>query len=162
MRRHQLFAAAVSAALLFGAASPAMAKPGKGQAKGHSKPAKVKAGRINGGGVSFGGAEFSVQARARQPRKGHFHYTRTDGSLKVRCKGVEFTPIAYIQPGPPGAVVTDSCVEMVGSRRTPISVEATFFDHGRTGDVANITFTRPDGTTVTDNGVIREGNVHVR
>jgi len=39
VRRHQLFAAAVSVALLVGGAAPALATPGKGKAKGHDKPA---------------------------------------------------------------------------------------------------------------------------
>jgi len=172
--RRQLFATAVSVALLFGAASPVLADPGKGLAKGHDKvakpkpakdpkPPKTKAGRVNGGGVSFNGVEFSVQAREGAPRKGHFNYTSADGTMKVRCKGVTFTRIAYIQPGAPGAEVTDAdCREGSGKAATPITLDASFFDHGETGDQVMIRLTRPDGSVVEDSGVIRDGNVHVR
>ena len=173
--RRQLFASVVSVALLLGAASPALAKPGKGQANGHDKaektkpvkdpkPAKTKAGRVNGGGISFNGFEFSVQAREGQPTKGHFNYTSADGSVKVRCKGVTFTRIANVPPGAPGVEVTDTnCVEGSGKRARPVELNASFYDHGQTGDVAIIRVTRPDGTVVADDsGVIREGNIHVR
>lgn len=173
--RRQLFATAVSVALLLGATSPALAKPGKGVAKGHDKPAKTKpvkepkapktkAGRVNGGGISFNGVEFSVQARAGQPAKGHFNYTSADGTVKVRCKGVTFSRVEYIQAGAPGAAVTDAdCREGSGKKTaTPISLDATFFDHGETGDQAIIRLTRADGTFIEDSGVIREGNINVR
>lgn len=181
MRRHQLFAAGVSVALIFGAASPALALSGKGLAgKGpkadkpakEAKPAKpakepkqpkVKPGRVNGGGVTTGLAEFSVQARDDRLAKGHFNYTSADGKLKVRCRGFDsYSPIVYIQPGPPAVHLTAQCVAKGPARaRTPISLDATFVDNGVTGDEANITFTRPDGTTVSDHGVI-SGSIHVR
>ena len=176
--RRQLFASAVSVALLLGAASPALAKPGKGQANGHhktekTKPAKdpkgpkapkTKPGRVNGGGISFAGSEFSVQAREGQPGKGHFNYTSADGLVKVRCKGVTFTRIVNVMAGPPGAEVTDTtCLLGSGKRATQVELNASFFDHGESGDVAMIRVTRPDGSVVADDsGAIREGNIHVR
>jgi hypothetical protein len=171
--RRQLFATAVSAALLLGVATPALAKPGNGLAKGHHKVAKPKppkapkapkAGRINGGGVSANGVEFSIEAREGQPRKGHFNYTSADGSVKIRCKGVTFTRIAYVQPGAPGAEITDGDCRMGSGRAaTPVALNASFFDHGATGDQTMIRVTRPDDTVVVDDsGVIREGNINVR
>ena len=164
--RRQLFAAGVSVALLFGAASPALAGPGKGHANGHHKPAKpnpkAKTGRITGGGVTGGrGAGFSIEARAGQPAKGHFNYTSPDGTLKVRCKSVDFSRVVNVAPADPEGHITAKCVEMVGSQRKDVSVDATFFDRAK-GDEANITFTRPDKSTVTDNGVLREGSIKIR
>jgi hypothetical protein len=171
MRRIQFFAAGLSVALLLGAGSPAAAKPTKGQAKGHDKPAKTapvkdpkspksKPG-VNGGGVSFAGAKFSVQARAGRPAKGHFNYT--SATRKIRCKNATFSPVTYIQPGPPGAGVTAECFQMgPGRTRTPISLDATFFDHGKTGDQAHITFTRNGEMVLSDSGTIRRGDIHIR
>jgi hypothetical protein len=171
--RRQLFAAGVSLALLVAAGSPALADPGHGKAKGHDKPAKTKpvkdpkapkpkpkAGRVNGGGTSFGGAGFSVQVKDNRPGKSHLNYTAT--GAKFRCRDLSYSPVVYIQPGPPGAHVTGKCVVMSGRNRTMVDVDATFFDHGATGDEANMTFTRKDGTTVSDSGVIKDGDVTVR
>lgn len=161
-----MLAAGLSIALLFGA-TPAFAKPGKG----HDKAAKTKPERepkapkskagVNGGGVSFAGAEFSVQARAGRPAKGHFNYTSP--TIKIRCKNTTFSSVAYIAPGAPGAGVTAECFQKgPGKTRTPISLDATFFDHGETGDVAHITFTRNGETVLSDSGEIREGDINVR
>jgi hypothetical protein len=171
MRRNHFFAAGLAVALLLGAGSPAVAKPAKGLAKGHDKPAKTKPvkepkapkskSRVNGGGVSFAGAEFSVQARDGSPAKGHFNYT--SATMKIRCKNATFSPVYYIQAGPPGAGVTAKCFQMgPGKVRTPISLDATFFDHGETGDQAHITFTRDGETVLSDSGEIRSGDIHVR
>src|SRR5690349_16006073 len=108
MRRHRLFAAALSAALLFGAASPALAKPKdkapKEKPARDPKPPKTRSG-VNGGGVTADGARFSVQVRAASPRKGHFNYTSADGTWKVRCqKGfTSYSPHEYFAAGPAGA-----------------------------------------------------------
>jgi hypothetical protein len=153
--RRQLFAAGVSVALLIGAGAPALATPGKG------KPHGPKA-RVNGGGITAGGASFSVEARAGQKSGGHFNYTSK--TLKVRCKDLTFNTITYVAPGTPGAHIEGTCVEKVKNGRSPITVTADFFDHGATGDVANITFTRPGTppTEVKDEGPIKSGNIRVR
>ena len=158
MRPSRLFAAGLTAALLIGGASPAFAKPAK-----DPKPPKAAPGRVTGGGVTAGRASFSVEARDGRPAKGHFNYTSRNGKLKVRCSALQYSPVVYIQPGPPGAHVSGDCVELGrGHQRTPISLDATFFDHGAKGDQAHISLTRPDGTTVNDSGELRAGNIHVR
>lgn len=176
MQRHRLFAAGVSVALLLGVASPALAKPGKGHAYGHkNKPAKAakpakepkapkSTARVNGGGVSFNGVEFSVQAKAGKARQAHFNYTSADGSIKIRCRGLEMSPVVYIQPGPPAMHVTANCVAKGPAKaRTPVALDATFVDNGEIGDEARITVTRPDTTVmVADSGVIQSGNINVR
>ena len=197
LQRHRMLVAGVSVALLFGAASPALAKPGhKGHAYGHknkpvkaAKPAKEpkapkSKARVNGGGITANGVKFSVQARPGKLRQAHFNYTAADGSITIRCKSFEtYSPVVYIQPGPPAAHVTANCFERAadGSTRTPIALDATFVDNGKnddgdegdeengetvappaTPDEANITFTRPDGTVITDAGPLREGNINVR
>ena len=170
--RRQLFASAVSVALLLGAASPALAKPGKGQANGHDKPAKTKPakdpkppktkdGRVNGGGITVTGAEFSVQAREGQPSKGHFNYTTA--SVKVRCKGVTFSRIVQVPPVAAVEVTDTNCLLGSGKRATPVELNASFFDNGASGDRAIIRVTRRDGTeVVNEDGTIKEGNIHVR
>jgi hypothetical protein len=167
VHRHQLFAAGISVALVFGAASPALAKPGAGpkadKPAKEAKPPKVKPGGVNGGGRTAERGHFSVEVRDDRLAKGHFNYTSRDGKLNVRCRGFDsYSPIVYIQPGPPAAHVTAQCVAKAPKQaRTPISLDATFVDNGRRGDEAHITLTRPDGTTVSDNGVIR-GSIQVR
>ena len=162
MRRHHIFAAGVSVALLLGAATPAFAaKPAK-----DPKPPKGPAGQETGGGVTQSRAVFAVDARQAKPAKGHFNYESRDARLKVRCAGFDtYSPVVYIQAGPPAAHLTASCVEIGPHHtRTPISLDATFVDNGRRGkkDEANLTFTRPDGTTVSDTGAIRSGQITVR
>ena len=96
---------------MLGPASPALAGPGKAKGKtnapGQNKPKpnkpaakakKTKSG-VSGGGVA-NGAEFSIQARLRDIKapstttnKGHFNYTSTDGTVRIRCRGfATFTP----------------------------------------------------------------------
>ncbi|MNC99609.1 hypothetical protein D3C83_179510 [compost metagenome] len=58
--------------------------------------------------------------------------------------------------------MTGKCVEMSGRNHTMVDVDATFCDQRATGDEANMTFTRKDGTTVSDSGVIKDGDVTVR
>ena len=166
VQRYRLFAAGAAVALLLGGASPAMAKPAKGpKAPKAAKTPKVKSGRVNGGGIFAGKAGFSVQARAGNPKnKGHFNYTSSDGTFKVRCKGIEFHPVAYVAPAPATARITGECWEGAGRKsRTPISLDATFVDKGETGDEATITLTRPNAETpVNETGVITEGGIHIR
>ena len=179
LQRHRMFAAGVSVALLFGAASPALAKPGhKGHAYayGHknkpvkaAKPAKeAKApkskARVNGGGITANGVEFSVQGRPGKMRQAHFNYTAVDGSINVRCRSFEtYSPVVYVAPGPPAVHVTANCVSKAADgTRSPMTLDATFVDNGATLDEANITLTRPDSTVITDTGAIREGNINVR
>ena len=171
MRSRQLFAAGVSDALLIGAAaSPAFAKPGNGPKD--PSPPKTNPGRVNGGGVTQGSGQFSVEAQQDRLAKGHFNYVSADGALRVRCDGFDtYSPIVYITAGPPAARVTAQCVAKAPHHsRTPISLDATFVDNrnddkaDRPGkpDEANITLTRPDGTTLTDSGALRAGNLRVR
>ncbi len=178
MQRQRLFAAGVSVALLLGVASPALAKPGKGHAHGHknkpvkaAKPAKEpkapkSTARVNGGGVSFNGVEFSVQGKGDKLRQAHFNYTSADGAIKIRCRSFEaMSPVVYIQPGPPAMHVTADCVAKgPANARTPVALDATFVDNGETGDEAHITVTRADGTVmVSDTGAIQPGgNINVR
>jgi hypothetical protein len=161
VRRHQVFASGVSVALLLGAASPALAKPTK-----DPKPPKAPSGRVTGGGVTQGGGLFSVEARQDKLSKGHFNYQSADGKLNVRCNGFDsYSPIVYIQPGPPAAHLTASCVAKAPHHsRTPVSLDATFVDNGPSGkkDEANLSFTRQGGPTVSDSGAIRAGNISVR
>jgi hypothetical protein len=148
------------AVLLGGAASPALAKADK--APKAPKAPKEKPAGVNGAGVTAGRAAFAVDAHQGKPAKGEFHYRSADGSLQVRCKSLDYSPVVYIQPGPPAGHVTGDCVAVSKrNHRTPISLDATFIDNGKRGDEANITFTRPDGTTVSDNGPIRKGSIHV-
>jgi hypothetical protein len=89
LRHHRLFAAGLAAALMLGAAAPAMAA-----SKGKKPPpaTKGKKSGVSGGGAVAGGA-FSIQARPKSKAKGHFNYTSTDGTFKVRCKAFDtFTP----------------------------------------------------------------------
>jgi hypothetical protein len=181
VQRHRLFAAGIAVALVLGAATPALAKPGKGHAHGHrnkpvkaakpAKPAKEpkapkSTARVNGGGVSFNGVEFSVQAKAGKLRRAHFNYTSADGAIKIRCKSFEtMSPVVYIQPGPPAMHVTADCVAKgPANAATPVDLDATFVDNGETGDEAHITVTRADGTVmVSDTGAIQPGgNINVR
>ena len=161
MLRHQLFAAGVSVALLLGAASPAMAKPAR-----DPKPPKARAGGVTGGGVTHGGAWFSVDVRQDRLAKGHFDYQSADGQLRVRCDGFDsYSPIVYIQPGPPAAHVMAHCVAKSPHHgRTPVSLDATFVDNASSPkkDDANLTFTRQDGSSASDTGAIRSGNIVVR
>jgi hypothetical protein len=169
VRRHQLFAAGLSIALLVGGASPALAKPGKDPKPAKPikdpKPPKPRPSHVNGGGVTQSGGSFSVEARQDRPAKGHFNYASADGTLRVRCDGFDsYSPVVYIQPGPPAVHVTAHCVTRAPHHsRTPILLDATFVDNGQSGkkDEANLTFTRPDNSTVSDSGALRAGNIQI-
>lgn len=89
MRHHRLFAAGLAAALILGAAAPAMAA---GKAKKAPPATKGRKSGVSGGG-SVAAGDFSIQARPKSKAKGHFNYTSTDGTFKVRCKAFDtFAP----------------------------------------------------------------------
>jgi hypothetical protein len=151
-----VFAVGISLAVLMGgAAAPALA-------------AKSKAPRIHGSGRTANVANFSVDVRQDRLAKGYLDYKSADGRFKVRCRGFDtYSQRMYIAPGPPAAVVAGDCV-LRGPRnqRTRVAVEAEFVDNSsfkrKTKDEANLTFTRPDGTKVTDSGPILSGGITVR
>jgi hypothetical protein len=154
-----LFAAGVSVALLLGAASPAMAmaKPAKGP--------KPPVSRVSGFGETQGRGVFAVDVRQAKLAKGRFAYSSADGGLRVRCDGFDtYSRRMYIAPGPPAVRLTANCVAKAPHHaRTPISLEAEFVDNAGWGkaDEANLTFTRQDGSTVSDSGALRKGNVSI-
>ncbi len=156
MRRHPLFTAGISVALLVGgAAAPAFAGPSS------------RSG-IKGNGRSANVANFSVQVREDKPAKGHLDYTSVDGRVKIRCNGFDtFSRRMYIVAGPPAAMVTAEDCKLMGPRnkRTTVDVEAEFVDNSSfkrgAKDEANFTFTLPDGT-VTDTGAILSGEITVQ
>jgi hypothetical protein len=156
LRRYRLFASGISVAMLLGgAAAPTLANPSN-------------SGRISGSGRTANVANFSIQVRQDKLWKGHFKYTSVDGRFKVRCDGFDsYSPRMYFAPGPPAAMVTADCV-LTGPRnkRTPIALEAEFVDNNSfkrgTKNEANLTFTYPDQTKVTDSGPILSGDVTVR
>jgi hypothetical protein len=158
MRRHLV--AAVCLALLVGAASPALAKPVHPDHPAHpAKPAKGRPARgirVNGGGVTAAGVDFSVQA-GNGKSKGHFNYTKADGTLTVNCQGVSIDPASAAGTA---HVTSTNCVTVASDgTRTPITpFDATFFDNGKgQADAANITV-----GSVTDNGTLQSGSIHVR
>jgi hypothetical protein len=142
--RRQLFAAGVAIALMVGAASPAIAKPNNGKAKGHvHKPAKTphapkgpkannKSGVSGGGAVALG--TLSAQARMKHQPKGHFNYTSNDGTFKLRCRG--FVPFAVAPTKPTTSVDFTNCETTTGTEpnqvRTSIgTVSVAFTDNGQ-------------------------------
>ncbi|HEV3363162.1 MAG TPA: hypothetical protein VG795_03310 [Acidimicrobiia bacterium] len=158
MRGHQLFAAGISVAVLLGgAASPVLAH--------ESKPAGP---RIKGKGRTAEAAHVSVSVRADRLEKGRFDWRSRDGRFKVRCEGFDsYSQRVYIQPGPPAAVVKSSDCVLKGPRgRTPVTVEAEFVDNSSftpgAKDEANLTFTRRNGSQISDSGAMRSGDITVR
>lgn len=186
MRRHQLFAAGVSVALLLGAATPALAKSDKGKALGHEKhpaasrpakgpkPAKQKPAKktpatkgkksgVSGGGVVTDGT-FSIQARKS---RGHFNYTSTNGSFKVRCReGFEpFTPVLGATERT--AKVTFKACQVTGQPGpVPITVDVT--DRGQpsvtpaVADWIGFSVTNAAAVTTAYGGNLTDGNIKVR
>jgi hypothetical protein len=157
VRRHQLVVAGFAIALLVGgAASPVLGS--------ESGP---PAGRIQGNGRSASGGRFSVVVRQDRLDRGHLAYRSADGRFTVRCDGFDsYSPRVYFRPGPPAAIVKSSDCWLKNRRqRTKISVEAEFVDNSSftrgERDDANLTFTRADGSAVTDSGKIRSGDVSV-
>jgi hypothetical protein len=155
VRRYQLFAAGISAALLIG---------------GVTSPVLASSGRITGSGRSASVAYFTIDVREDRPERGKLDYTSVDGRYKVRCRGFdEYT--SSETPGPPAATVTAEDCELRGPRvRTTVEVEAEFVDNSsvtRKKDVANFTFTftlpdDDDESVVTDQGAILSGDIKVR
>jgi hypothetical protein len=143
--------------LIGGAASPVLAW-------GSDPPA----GRIKGYGRTANVANVSVSVRQDRLKKGRFEYRSVDGRYRVRCEGFDtYSPRLYVQPGPPAAIVTSEECELKGPReRTPITLKAEFVDNSSftrgKKDEANLTFTRPDGSEVTDSGAILSGDITVR
>ena len=159
-----------------------MAKPGTGQAKGHvnkpakpkpektkpvPKPKKSKAG-VSGGGAVAGG-EFSAQARQRAvPKgKGHFNYTATDGSFKLRCKGVQ----SYTRDSEVPAVATvvfKDCTTTTGTEPTQVRekvapVSVTFTDRGQPSEAPGAVWDSVSFTIgATYGGDLTSGNIKIR
>jgi hypothetical protein len=176
VRHHRLFAAGLAAALLLGAAAPALADTGKGKGKAEApgqtkttpnKPApkpKTKSG-VSGGGVGNGG-EFSIQARLRDihelattttpvpsTSKGHFNYT--DATTKIRCRGFEtFTPVDRTAKVP-----FKNCT-MNGQPTAPITVTVT--DNGQPKYEALPTPVADHIAFLTVDLNLTDGNVKVR
>jgi hypothetical protein len=144
VKHHRLFAAGLAAALMLGAASPALAD-GKGKAKGKPnhgsskvkpapKPKKPKknVGITGGGSVTKG--SFSIHAKPGSKAKGHFNFTTPDDtttpadeSVGTRCKGFK----DYVAP-------TDLA---------PHTASATFLNCKVNGvPSADVTVTVTDGT----------------
>ena len=144
--------------MIGGATSPALA--------GHSN---ASGGRIKGDARTANAAKVSVDVRQGRLQRGHLDYRSADGRYKVRCEGFNtYSPRLYVQPGPPAAVVTGDCRlrDRQEHTRTPVTVEAEFVDNSSftrgQKDEVNLIFTRPDGSQVTDRGVILSGNITVR
>jgi hypothetical protein len=158
LRRHQLLFTGISLALVVGgAASPVLGW--------ESEP---PAGRIKGSGRSANVANFSVSVRQDRLERGRLDYRSVDGRYTVKCDGFDsYSPRMYVQPGPPAARVTSSDCWLKGPReRTKVTLEAEFVDNSSftrgKKDEANLTFTRPDDSDVTDSGAILSGDVTVR
>ena len=184
MRHHRLFAAGLAAALMFGAASPALAGPGKGKATapGQNKPKpakpekqkpakkakKTKSG-VSGGGV-VNGAEFSIQARLRDVNtngvatKGHFNYTSADGTFRIRCRGFDSFPVNLADGT--ASVPFNNCT-VTGLTVTELTVIVD--DNGQpnyeamppTADVIGIDY-NSDGSVDIAAASLTDGNVKVR
>ena len=172
--RRQVFAAGVAVALLLGAASPAMAKPNNGKAKGHvHKPAKTppapkgpKANNKSGvsGGGEFTAGSFSAQARAKHAPKGHFNYTAKDGSLTLRCRG--FVPFATAPAKAGTTVEFTNCATITGAepnetRTSVANVSVTFVDNGQPSQTVKDRVTFDFGGT-TYGGDLTGGNIKIR
>jgi hypothetical protein len=178
----------MSVALLLGAASPALAAPGKGHAYGHApatkpaKPAKpahpdkgpkTKQGHLSGGGTSANGVGFSVQAKWDKLKQAHFNYGTDDetSDTTVAAAAPATTPVTVRCRPFTSFVRADNKVDVAatcvasgpGYTKVPATLAATFVDNGKAGDVANITVTRSSdqSTLVSDSGVIKSGNIKV-
>jgi hypothetical protein len=150
VRHNRLFAVGLAAALMLGAASPALAAgkaKGKATAPGQAKPKptkpekqkpakkakKTKAGVSGGGTITTlaGPAEFSIQARLRDitgdapsTGKGHFNYTSADGTVKIRCRGFDkFAPTGNV-----AVVPFNNCT--VSGQPTVTEIDVTVTDNG--------------------------------
>jgi len=182
VRHHRLFAAGLAAALMLGAASPAMAKSnngkghGKDNAPGHTKPHPNKGGKagVSGGG-SIGTAEFSIQARTNHLKNGHFNYTvaddpattTVDETYKLRCR--DFSAAGVYSSTVPTVTLTGATCSLttvvngVPATQT-VTINATFTDNGQPKsakkDSASF-FVNPD-TVNQVGGDLTGGNIKVR
>jgi hypothetical protein len=172
-----LFAAGAAVALLLGGASPAMAKPDNGKAKGHvNKPAKTtpvkkgpkanhKSGVSGGGAVELG--TLSAQARMKHQPKGHFNYTSNNGSFKLRCRG--FMPFEVAPSKPTTTVLFTNCATTTGAEPNQVRqnidpVSVVFTDNGQPSEVPGAP---KDSVTFTVSGVdyggpLTDGNIKIR
>ena len=156
MRRHRLLTAGLSVALMVGGAAPALARGSE------------SSGRIGGYGRTATAANFSVSVRQNRPERGRFDYRSVDGRYTVRCHGFDdYFVRMYIQPGAPAAMVKSTDCVLKGPReRSKVTVEAEFVDNSSftrgKKDEVNLTFTRPNGSVVTESGPILSGDVAVR
>ena len=158
MRRHHVFAAGISVALLIGGvASPVLAREPKNA--GH---------RIKGEGRTMEAGHFSVAVRADRLEKGRLDYRLRDRRYRVRCDGFDtYSPRVYVQAGPAAAMVTsDDCVLKGPRGRTPVTVEAEFVDNSSftpgMKDEVNLTFTPRNHPQISDRGELRSGDITVR
>lgn len=155
MRHHRLFAAGLAALILGAAATPSLAA---GKSKG--KPAKKSHFAVSGGGAVAGGS-FSIQARLRKPSNGHFNYTSTDGTYKVRCNdgwdapGTEPVLGAY----PRTMDLTFKNCQITGQRKMHLVVTVT--DNGQR-DAMRFAVPGPAAGTTPHGGDLVEGNVKIR
>jgi hypothetical protein len=183
VRHHRLFAAGLAAALMLGAAAPALAAPGKAKGKANApgqtktkpnkptpKPKKAKKTKsgVSGGGV-VNGAEFSIQARLRDVRdgsasKGHFNYT--DATTKVRCRGfVGFAETTPTEAFPrTRSVIFNNC--RVNDQPPPGQITVEVVDGGQPPSVTpagtdSISFSLPNVVTPFG-GTLTDGNVKIR
>jgi hypothetical protein len=162
VRHLRVLAAGCSAVLVLGFASPALAKHADKPPKA-PKPATVK---VNGGGTTQAGAHFSVNAKQDRRSKVHFDYDSADHGFRVHCRRFDsVNQVVYIQAGPPAVHVTATCeLREPHHPRTSVNLDGTFIDNGEPGtkDVANLSFTRGDGSTLlSDNGTLRKGGIKV-
>ena len=144
MRHNRLFAAGLAAALMLGAASPALAD-GKGKAKGKatapgqtkqkpSKPTKAKKTSGVSGGGSVLGASFSILARTNHLSKGHFNYTTNDETYKLRCRDFSAAGV-YSNTASTVTLTGAKCslttvVNQVATTQQ-VFINATFIDNGQ-------------------------------
>lgn len=171
VRHNRLFAAGLAAALMLGAASPALADAadGKGKAKGHvnkpekSKPAppltKGKKGGISGGGSTDNG-DVSIQARPKSKARGHFNFTSPDGLSRIRCRD-GFT--VTMGTGGNASVAFSNCQILITGQQTRGPVTVAVFDAGQhptppAADTISISYGQVVGNPVPLTG----GNIKVR
>lgn len=155
MRHDRLFAAALAAALMLGAASAPASAAKKAQPAKKAKPAKKSHFGVSGGG-SVAGGSFSIQARLRKPANGHFNYTSTDGTYKVRCKDGWDAPATEPVLGayPRTMDVTFKNCQITGQPKMNLVVTVTDNKDALRFDVP--------GTATTRGGDLVEGNVKIR
>ena len=185
MRHHRLFAAGLAAALMLGAASPALAagkakgKPNHGTTKQKpnkpaKKPQKAKKNGGASGGGSITGGSFSINARTRHLKNAHFNYTSDGETSSLRCKNFSAVGV-YSITVPTVTLANATCswttvVNLVPTTQE-VLVDATFTDNGQPKSATkdSIGFTVKNKTdysvlfTVTGaDGNLTGGNIKVR